>query len=103
MSNYVELKAKADELFRQAEEVRHAEMAGVVAEIREKMLTYNLTLEDIGGKPAAKRGARASAEEKVIRYRGPNGETWSGGLGRKPEWIRQLIAANQDIEQYRVA
>jgi DNA-binding protein H-NS len=34
-----------------------------------------------------------------VKYRGPNGEVWGGGLGRKPDWVNALGA---DIEKYRV-
>lgn len=49
---------------------------------------------------------QANASEKApaaIKYRGPNGETWSGGRGRKPAWIQKILDAGGDIEKYRSA
>ena len=41
-------------------------------------------------------------EPAVVKYRGPNGETWSGGRGRKPAWVQAILDAGGDIEKYRV-
>ena len=39
---------------------------------------------------------------RPVRYRGPNGETWSR-RGRKPRWLEELEAAGHEKEEYRVA
>ncbi|MFN3829583.1 MAG: H-NS family nucleoid-associated regulatory protein [Tepidimonas ignava] len=101
MPTYAELKAQAEALLRQAEEMRQQERAGVIAELRAKMAEYGITAEELaGGARGRRRASRSKAEPK---YRGPNGETWSGGPGRKPEWVRQILAAGGDLEQYRIA
>jgi DNA-binding protein H-NS len=38
----------------------------------------------------------------VVRYRGPNGETWAGGLGRKPQWVRDVLDSGRNIEDFKV-
>ncbi len=43
MPTYVELMAQIEALQKQAEEVRQAEIAGVIAEIRQKIQDYDLT------------------------------------------------------------
>ena len=48
----------------------------------------------------AKSSAKAST---AVKYRGPNGETWSGGRGRKPAWIQKILDAGGAIEKYRSA
>ncbi|MCX8016703.1 MAG: H-NS histone family protein [Rhodocyclaceae bacterium] len=105
MSTYQELLAKAREFERLAEEARKTEMAQRIAEIKVKMDEAGLTLEDLvaalGKKGRSRRAGATSA--KVIKYRGPNGEAWSGGPGRKPDWVRKILAEGGDIEQYRVA
>jgi len=37
-----------------------------------------------------------------VKYKNANGETWAGGLGRKPRWVADILAQGGDIEQYRV-
>jgi DNA-binding protein H-NS len=104
MSSYVELKEQADALLRQAEEIRKQEIAQVVSGIRKTMADYGLTVEDIGGRKATigKRSGKSDAVDKVVLYRGPNGETWSGGPGRRPQWVKDVVASGGDIEQYRL-
>ncbi|WP_334134300.1 H-NS histone family protein [Tepidimonas sp.] len=104
MATYAELRAQAEALLKQAEELRKQERAGVIAEIRAKMVEYGITVDDLASGATrgrgGKRGGRAKAEPK---YRGPNGELWSGGPGRKPEWVRQILAAGGNIENFRIA
>lgn len=42
-------------------------------------------------------------EPGEVKYRGPNGETWGGGRGRKPGWVQAIVDAGGDIEKYKVA
>lgn len=43
-----------------------------------------------------------SKEPAIVKYRGPNGETWSGGRGRKPTWIQSILDAGGDIEAFKI-
>jgi DNA-binding protein H-NS len=100
MPSYQELMQQAKDLMAQAEKVRDAERQGVIDQIKATMAANGITLADLGGRGGRRAGgAKKSAE---VRYRGPNGETWSGGRGRRPDWVMQLQAQGQDIEQYRV-
>jgi DNA-binding protein H-NS len=101
MSKYQELMNQAQQLMAQAEEARKAELQGVIQQIKATMAEHGITLADLGGKPGRRGGAGAKKTAEV-RYRGPNGEGWSGGRGRRPDWVLQLQAQGKDIEQYRV-
>lgn len=103
MANYSDLMAQAKSLMAQAEQARKAELASVINEIKEKMKMHGVTVADLGGvvgKKAAKIGKTKSVSEP--KYRGPQGELWAGGPGRKPEWVRAVLAAGQDIEKFRI-
>lgn len=100
MSTYQELLAQAEELRRQAEEARKAELAAVIAEVKEKITKYGITPTDLGW--SKYRGA-APKRANTVKYIGPNGEKWAGGRGRKPLWVHAILDAGGDIEQYRVA
>jgi DNA-binding protein H-NS len=102
MTTYKELIAQAEALMAQAEQARKAELSGVIADIKAKIKEYSLSATDLGFGAASGRKVRAPKAPVVVKYRGPNGETWAGGLGRKPEWVRALLAENKDIENYRV-
>ena len=103
MPTYSELMAQAQSLMAQAEQARKAEIAGVIADIKGRMKQYGITVADLGGATAAvRKSPKAKAEAREAKYRGPNGETWAGGLGRKPEWVRALLAAGKNIEDFRI-
>lgn len=93
MSTYQELKDQAARLLAEAEEMRKIEVAGVIADIRQKMQQYSLTVQDLGPVP------KANNSQSPVKYRGPNGETWVGGRGRKPDWILDAIKNGKDIDK----
>ncbi len=98
MASYKELKAKADDLMRQAEAARKAETAAVIVDIKAKMAEYGITLADLGG-AAKKPGSRDSVAAK---YRHPaTGETWSG-RGRPPHWLADEVAKGKKREEFLV-
>jgi len=101
MSTYAELKAKADEMMRQAEEARRAELAGVVQALKEQIKEYGIRIEDLF--PDVRIGAtRTLRTKKTPKFQGPNGEHWAGGPGRKPTWVREIMEKGEDINKYRI-
>lgn len=101
---YKELKQQIAELERQAEAARQAELAEVVAEIRQKIADYGLTAADLGLDSATRKTPPASGTPlQAGRYRNPQtGEIYAyGGRGRKPEWIAAMTA--KDIARCRLA
>lgn len=97
MASYQELMDKAQKLVAEAEKIKQKEIDRVIAEIREQMKTYGLTARDIGAmEPRARKSKRAA------KYRGPNGELWSGGRGRKPAWVLELLEQGKPIEDYKI-
>ena len=102
MATYLELMEKAQRLMAEAEQVRQKEISDVIAEIREKMQTYGLTLQDIGGAATGRRRSAARSKGKTVKYRGPNGETWGGGRGRKPRWVTEALAKGKKLEDFAV-
>jgi len=98
MASYKELKAKAEDLMRQAEAARKAETAAVIAEIKARMVEYGITLAHLGG-AAKKASSRAAVATK---YRNAStGETWSG-RGRPPHWLTAELAKGRTREEFLV-
>lgn len=102
MSTYEELMSQARALMEQAEETRKSEIASVVADIKAKMKQYGLSVADLRGSNGGGRKIAKPKSSKEAKYRGPNGELWAGGPGRKPEWVREIAAKGEDIEKYRI-
>ena len=87
------------QLRKQAEGFRNQERAGVIDELRKKIAEYGLTAADLklSGRPPKTRTAKSSPPAK---YRGPNGETWAGGRGRKPGWVSDALAAGKSLSEF---
>ena len=101
MATYSELISQAQALMAQAEQVRKHELASVIADIKAKMKEYGLTVEDLGAASSGRKGG-AGKSKAPAKYQGPNGELWSGGPGRKPEWVKVAMAAGQDLDQFLI-
>ncbi|MDQ7743271.1 H-NS histone family protein [Hydrogenophaga pseudoflava] len=102
MATYSELMAQAQELMNQAEQARKNELAATIADIKAKMKEYGITVADLGGATAGVKKAAKSKSKAAAKYRGPNGELWAGGPGRKPEWVRAVLAAGKSLEDFRI-
>jgi len=96
MKTYSAIKAEIAKLEKQAEALRKAEVAGVVAKIKTAIEAYGLTAADLGfgsgsARPArqtkGKGGKKTSKTVGVAKYRDPkSGKTWTG-RGKPPGWI----------------
>jgi DNA-binding protein H-NS len=101
MATYSELMAQAQALMAQAEQARKDELSAVIADIKAKMKQYGITPADLGGGAGGKKAAKSKSSAPA-KYRGPNGELWAGGPGRKPEWVRTALSAGKNIEDFRI-
>lgn len=102
MATYEQLKAQAQALLEQAEQVRRQELAGVVEEIRATMAVYGITAKDLGfERKAAGARSRAAKVAGAAKYRGPDGQEWSGH-GRRPGWVVQLLVEGKELKDYEI-
>lgn len=108
MPTYLELKEQAEKLLAQAEQMRRQETEDAIADIKAKIKAYGLTAEDLGlsvsssGRQRASRRASSAKPSAPAKYRGPNGETWSGGRGRKPQWVVDALAKGRKLEDFEI-
>lgn len=92
MATYQQLLEKKLALEAQIEEARSTEVAGVIEQIRELMIRYNLSPEDVAprrrrGRPAGTPSAGTEKAPLPPKYMDPKtGKTWSG-RGRTPAWL----------------
>jgi DNA-binding protein H-NS len=83
MATYQELKAQLGALTERIEATKAAERATVIEEIRDRVIAYGLTAEDL-----CAREHRAAKAVMPPKYRDPaTGATWSG-RGPTPMWLR---------------
>jgi DNA-binding protein H-NS len=110
MATYRDIIKQIDQLTKEAEKARQGEVAAVVADIRAKMAEYGITLNDIAGKgggggrkgrKARKRATTPVGSKAPPKYRGRNGELWSG-RGRRPGWVQEELSSGRSLEDMRI-
>lgn len=115
MSNLVDIQSQIEKLQKQASDIKTKEFAATVKEIQAKMQVFGITVKDIqtrkAGKPGrvakvkapkAPKASRKSGTPVAAKYRGPNGEAWSG-RGLTPKWLAALVAQGQSKESFAVS
>lgn len=118
MSNLIDIQTQIQKLQKQADEIRSKEFHKTVQEIVAKMQAFGITLKDVqaamgkpatgkgrgkavGNKAAAKKAGKKIAAPVAAKYRGPNGETWSG-RGLMPRWLATLVAQGRSREEFAI-
>lgn len=113
--SYAQIVKQIEALKQEAEKARRKEIEGVVGRIREAISVYGLTADDLGlgatpkrgrpaGVPGKKRGrksAKAAAPGGVVKFRNEAGATWVG-RGKRPQWLRDALAAGKQLSDFAV-
>ena len=104
---YLDLKAQIKALEEQSEAARLEELETVIADMKLKIEEYGISASELGFTVTAPKGslskAIAAATTKAeAKYKNDAGETWSGGRGRKPEWVKKITEAGGNIEDYLI-
>lgn len=116
MGNLIEIQNQIEKLQRQANDIKAKEFDKTVQEIVVKMRAFGISVKDIQlastgrARTAVKSGSKrksSSAGGKPQasvppKYRGPNGETWSG-RGLTPRWLAALVEQGQAKEAFLIA
>lgn len=122
MSNLLDIQAQIQKLQKQADEIRSKEFDATVREILDKMQAFGISLKDLQNaasiprgkgqarrktvankapaKPAAK-AKKAATKSVAPKFRGPNGEVWSG-RGLTPRWMAALLSEGRSREEFAV-
>ena len=103
MATLSDIRSQIEQLQRQEREIIANEKKAVIAQIRQQIATYGISAADLGfpAGDGAGRGRKARSAPAPVKYRRGD-DTWSGGRGRKPQWVQEVLAAGEDIEKYRV-
>lgn len=104
MATLSDIRSQIEQLQRQEREIIANEKKAVIAQIRQQIAAYGISAADLGfsAVDGAGRGRKAKSAPAAVRYRRGD-DTWSGGRGRKPQWVQEVLGAGEDIEKYRVA
>jgi DNA-binding protein H-NS len=124
MNTLVEIQSQIDKLQKQANDIRAKEFAKTVREMQATMRAFGISIKDIQkgfGKPASEvkserpkktsdfqskvpsgKPKRKTAGTTVApKFRGPNGEVWSG-RGLMPKWLTALLASGKTKEDFAI-
>lgn len=104
MATYKEILAQIEALKQEADELRRAEITGVIADIRQKIADFNLTGADLGfgERVVAERAAVGTRGPVKAKYRDPaTGKTWSG-RGVMPKWLKAEMDAGRAKDDFLI-
>jgi DNA-binding protein H-NS len=121
MSNLIEIQSQIEKLTKQASEIKAREFDKTVEEILAKMVAFGISANDLkakksatssrrkavkalGGaskKAPAKPRSKAAGVVVAAKFKGPNGESWSG-RGLTPRWLSALVASGRTKEEFAV-
>ena len=113
MSNLVDIQLQIEKLQKQAAQIKAKEFHKTVAEIREKMTAFGITLKDLQSPTKAKikttasrkagklPGKKIAGAAVAAKYRGPEGQSWSG-RGLTPRWLKTLLENGQSKEEFLI-
>lgn len=109
---YAQLQKQIAALQEKANSIRSKEVGGVIDRIKVAISHYELTPEQLfGGKVPVKKAASKSPKTAAnkgsakktgrVSYSDGSGNTW-GGWGKRPNWLREALAAGAPLESFQV-
>ncbi len=118
MSNLIDIQTQIEKLQKQAADIKSREFDKTVQEIRDKMQAFGITVKDlqrskgrgsrrraatktIPGKKVARKTGKSGTATVVPKYKGPDGELWSG-RGLTPRWLTALIEQGRSKDEFLI-
>ncbi len=120
MSNLIDIQSQIQKLQKQASEIKAREFDSTVRDILTKMEAFGITVKDLQaaaagptkgrGRKGAKNAVKVTVNPTKIKkasnpvapkYRGPNGEAWSG-RGLTPRWLTVLLEEGKTKEDFAI-
>jgi DNA-binding protein H-NS len=114
MNELVKLRQQIAEMEKQAAQLQKQNRSAVLAQLREQMVAYGITAEELS-RPApkarpkatpAKSASPAKGKKPVVsspaKYRGPEGQQWTG-RGTAPKWLNDLVAGGKTRDDFLIA
>lgn len=103
MKSYLELKAKAEELMREANMLRDKERAAVIEQIKSQMAAYEIDVSDLAERRTRQpRLSQPKTGRKVpAKYGDGKGNLWSG-RGLKPKWLKEAMSNGKQLADFQL-
>ena len=111
----MDIQLQIEKLQKQAAEIKTREFDKTVQDIRAKMLAFGITAKDLQTVRRGSKGKKEASPKKRIgmgaaknvtkpvaaKFRGPNGETWSG-RGLTPRWLAELLDQGRQKDDFAI-
>lgn len=98
MNNYRDLEEHANELLRQAKELRDADRGNALDDVKAFIAEWGFTADELGFKLKGEKKAKLPA-----KYKNPlTNETWCG-RGAMPNWMSEYIKSGASKSDYLIA
>ena len=114
MNELVKLRQQIAEMEKQAAELQKKSRPAVLVQLREQMAAYGITTDELNrpipkasrskapqAKPASSPKGKKPVVHSPIKYRGPEGQEWSG-RGTAPKWLKDLLADGKTPEDFLI-
>ena len=102
MTNLTEIQNQIEILQKQASEIRALEFDKTVQEILAIMATFGISTKDLDAVQGRTRKASGTGTKPAAaKFRGPNGESWSG-RGLTPRWLTALLAQGKTKQEVAI-
>jgi DNA-binding protein H-NS len=101
MTSLMDIQRQIELLQQQAKEIKAQEYKKAIEEIQVKMTAFGITVADLQGHKSKVRKTSFTTKPAAVKFRGPNGETWSG-RGLMPRWLSSQVAQGRAKEEFAV-
>ena len=111
MQNLSHIRAQIEALKAQELEILTTQRKAAADEAKKLIAEFGLSASEVGlggsgrvviGRAIiAAKPAKAAKAARTVRYQ-DGSNTWSGGRGPKPNWVKAVLAAGGDVEKFRV-
>jgi len=114
MNELVKLRQQIAEMEKQAADLQKKNRPAVLAELREQMAAYGITAEELSrpaakasrpkvlpAKPASPAKGKKPVMSSPIKYRGPEGQEWTG-RGTAPKWLNDLLVDGKTRDDFLI-
>lgn len=106
MDDLKDLQKQIADLQARADAVIQRNREAILVEVKDKIETYGLTAEECGFQSVVtvvKATKKASKTTLPPKYKNEaTGDTWHGGRGAKPKWVKEVEAKGESIESYLI-
>lgn len=110
MDELEKLEKQIADLEKAKQDILNKRRAGVLQDVLRQIAQYGFTAKELGLKGGSsgskKEGQRpnTAAPKREAKYQNPNNafQTWAGGKGIKPKWVKEHLANGGKLDDFLI-